>query len=119
MKRILALFVALLAPPLLLTAQTSHKVVLTWSYTQGSDAATGFYVFREASGATTYTQLNATAIPVGTLTYTDSTVSASTTYLYYVTAVDANGNQSAPSNTYTAAVPGNPAAPTSLTGSVQ
>jgi endoglucanase len=100
-------------------SQTQHKVTLTWSYTQGSDAATGFTIYREAAGGS-YAALNTTLVPVGTPTYADTTVVSGTIYNYYVVAVDAEGNQSAPSNIYTTtAIPGNPNSPTNLTGSVQ
>lgn len=116
-KLAIALLFALFAT--LATAQTQHQVILTWQFTQGSDPATGFYVFRQAAGSTGYTQLNATEIPVETLTYADATVVNGTSYTYYVTAVDASNNQSGPSNTYSVSIPANPSAPTNLTGSVK
>jgi hypothetical protein len=88
----------LLAPIALVTlwpafrthAQTSHSATLTWTY------------------------MNATQIPVATLTYQDTTVAAGSTYCYQVYAVDAKGNQSTPSNQVTATIMGNPAPPTGL-----
>jgi chitodextrinase len=98
-------------------AQTSHSATLTWSYTQGPDAATGFFVQR-ATGAcsptSAFANVNTTAIPVATLTYQDTTISAGASYCYQVVAVDAAGNQSAPSNQVAAVILANPAPPTGL-----
>ena len=62
-----------------------------------------YNVYRAVSGSNSYTLLG--SVPVGTTVYTDTTVSNSTTYVYFVASVDEAGNSSAPSNTYTAAIP--------------
>lgn len=121
MKRIIfAVLAALLAIPA--GAQT-HAVTLNWQIVQNADPAVGFYVYRQAPGSTSATLLNATALPVTQLTYQDSLTSnadgTAAAYTYYVISVDAAGNQSGPSNTWTANLSPNPAAPTNLTGSVR
>lgn len=97
-------------------AQTTYKVGLSWDApASSSDPVVGYQVYR-ATGAGAYSLLNAT--PVTALTYTDSTVADGTTYNYEVVSVDAQGVQSAPSNVYTAVIPGAPGPPTNLTGTV-
>lgn len=82
-------------------AQTIPPNIFAWSYTQGNDSATGFFVQR-ATGACapglTFANLNATAIPLNTLTYSDSAITSGITYCYQVYAVDASGDQSGDSN---------------------
>jgi hypothetical protein len=87
------------------TGQTvSYQVVLTWSAPSSStDPVVGYNVYRAVSGSSSYQLLNSSA-DVST-TYTDSTVQSGTSYNYYVESVDASGNQSAPSNTYSVSVP--------------
>lgn len=96
----------LLLLPLPLSAQCSgtHEIDLSWAYTQGSDPATGFYIFIEQQGQTKFTQLNATQLPVSALAYSDCSIGGGYSYSYYVTAVDAKGTQSQPSNTWVSAV---------------
>lgn len=98
--------------------------VLNWNAppaaTNPALSVTGYLVFRSIGGGSA-TQLTAT--PITATTFTDSTIAPSTTYDYYVAAVDAAGTQSAPSNTLTivvAAAPSipTPATPLNLTGSV-
>ena len=95
-------------------AQTTHSATLTWGYTQGSDPAVGFFVQRGTSASGPFVNLNATALPIATLTYKDTAVVAGTTYWYEVYAVDAAGNQSAPDGPATVTIPGNPNPPQAL-----
>lgn len=97
----------------------TYEVALTWSFTQGSDLATGFDVYRAVSGASAYQLLNTTPVPVATLSYADTTVANNTAYAYYVVSVDASGNQSAPSNLITVTTPNPPSAPANLAGASQ
>jgi fibronectin type 3 domain-containing protein len=70
---------------------TGHSVSLTWSKVAG---VTGYYAYR--NGEKLSALLSAT-------TFTDTTVVASETYTYYVTAYD--GEESQPSNTVSATIP--------------
>ena len=95
----------------------SHSVAMSWTAPTGTPAATGYFVYR-ANGACAngivFTQLNTAAIT--TLTYTDSssTLATNGVYCYQVTATDAAGIQSIPSNQVAATIPGPSAAPTGL-----
>ena len=82
----------------------SYEVNLTWDApTSSSDPVAGYNVYRAVSGSVTYQLLNPS---IDTLTsYTDLNVSNNTSYTYYVESVDAEGNQSVPSTSYTVAVP--------------
>jgi len=46
-----------------------------------------------------------TSTPVGTTAYTDNTVQSGQTYYYWVTALDASGNESAYSSDVAATIP--------------
>jgi Domain of unknown function (DUF1929)/Bacterial Ig domain len=74
---------------------TASKVPLTWSPSSDDQGVAGYRIFREA------TQVGEVA---GT-SFTDSTVSASTTYTYTVKAFDAAGNLSPASNQVTVTTP--------------
>jgi fibronectin type 3 domain-containing protein len=63
----------------------------------------GYNVYRSTVSGGPYTLLTSTPVP-GT-TYTDNAVQAGVTYFYVVTAVDANGNESAFSNEAPVTVP--------------
>lgn len=69
-------------------SQTTSSVVLMWSPATDNKAVTGYEIYRDGSLIAT----------VATPGYTDPLVSISTTYLYYVVAMDAAGNRSVPSN---------------------
>jgi chitodextrinase len=80
----------------------------------GGVGLAGYRIYRNNATTPTYTVTNGT-------TYTDTNVTASTTYGYTVTAYDNLGNESAPSNvvsartaTGTVACTGNPTVPTAL-----
>lgn len=96
----------------------SHAAVLTWQYTNGTvDPAVGFNVYRAPKGGT-YSKLTSTPLSLSTMTYTDP-VGTGVDYLYYVTAVDAQGKESDPSNVWeSGAVPGPLGVGNTLTGSV-
>jgi hypothetical protein len=82
----------------------SYQVNLTWNAPTGStDPVAGYNIYRATGASSTYQLLNATADT--STTYTDSTVQTATSYTYYVESVDAEGNQSGPSNTYSANIP--------------
>ena len=82
----------------------SYEVQLSWVAPASSSVPiAGYYVFREASGGSSYQQLNSTLD--ATTSYTDSTVVDSTTYSYYVESVDSEGNVSAPSTPFTVTIP--------------
>jgi hypothetical protein len=97
LKRIMlcALFVSLLSLPAWATS-----VNLAWDYTQGGTLATTFTVSRQANCTGAFTPLAAN-IPVGTLTYIDTTVVAGSTYCWEVVAIAATGEVSTPSNVLT------------------
>jgi hypothetical protein len=82
----------------------SYEVDLTWDApTSSTDPVAGYNVYREISGGSSYQLLNTTVD--ANKTYADSTVQSGTSYSYYVESVDAQGNQSAPSNTYSVSIP--------------
>jgi hypothetical protein len=77
------------APADLVAATASNRAIdLAWTESTDNIGVTGYEVFRDGA-------------PVGTATgttFTDSGLASSTTYTYQVTAFDAGGNVSAPSN---------------------
>ena len=82
----------------------SYQVDLSWDAPSSSNPpVVGYYVFRAVSGSSNYQQLNGTAD--ASTTYQDTSVEASTTYVYYVESVDEAGNTSAPSGTFSVTVP--------------
>lgn len=86
----------------------SHSVTISW--TADPDAINGYNVYRGSSATAITTKLTAT--PITTTTYTDPTAEAGDTW-YAVTAVGANGVESAPSTSVEAVIL--PSAPTGLT----
>lgn len=105
MARKLLPFLLLLLPlPMHAQCSGTHEIDIAWAYTQGSDPATGFYVFIEQQGQTKFTQLNTAQVPVATTAYSDCSIGGGYSYSYYVTAVDAQGNQSQPSGTWVSPV---------------
>ncbi len=81
------------------TAAT-HSVALTW---HASSGAVGYNIYRGGVSGGPYSMIN-TALDAST-SYTDTNVSAGTTYYYVVTAVDSSTNESGYSNQATAVVP--------------
>ncbi len=82
----------------------AYQVDLSWEAPANPTVpVTGYKIYREVSGGSSYELLNTT---VDSLTaYSDTTVADGTAYTYYVTSVDASGTQSAPSNAYTVTIP--------------
>jgi hypothetical protein len=82
----------------------SHQVTLSWNAPGTSpDPVVGYDVYRAPGGSSAYQLLNSSAETQ--TTYVDTNVQASTTYVYYVTSVDASGVQSTSSNQITASIP--------------
>jgi hypothetical protein len=81
--------------------QTTHTVGLTW--TASTSTVSGYNVYRSTTNGSGYGKINPSLVT--TESYTDSSVSNSTTYYYVTTAVDSSGNESAYSNQATAAIP--------------
>ena len=80
----------------------AYEVQLNWN-APGSDAVTGYKVYRATGGSSTYQLL--TSSTVSETTYTDTTVQSGDVYDYIVESVDGSGGVSSPSNTTTVAVP--------------
>ena len=74
------------------TATSSSSVSLSWTASTDSIGVTGYDIFRNGTKVGTST----------TTSYTDSGLAGNTTYTYSVTAHDAAGEVSAPSNSVTA-----------------
>jgi chitodextrinase len=84
------------------TAVTSAHVNLSWSAASDNVAVTGYRIERcQGSGCTSFSEIGTSN---GT-SFSDLTVSASTTYGYRVRATDAAGNLSSYSSTATATTP--------------
>jgi hypothetical protein len=84
------------------TTAAAHSTTLNWVASSSSNVV-GYYVYRGTQTGGPYTKLNSTAV-TGT-TYTDSNVTAGTTYFYVVNAVDSNGTESAHSSEVSATIP--------------
>jgi hypothetical protein len=80
------------------------QIGLNWDAPTGSSATvSGYNIYRATGSSSTYTKLNSSLN--SPTSYTDGSVSANTTYEYYVTSVDSTGVESSPSNTASVAVP--------------
>jgi predicted phage tail protein len=85
--------------PTSLTASTSkRKINLTWGASTDNVGVTGYRVWRSSSAAGPFSQIGTTT----STSYTNSGLTSGSTWYYYVTATDAAGNVSAPSNTASA-----------------
>ena len=85
-------------------ATVSYQVNLNWNApTSSTDPVAGYNIYRAAGGSSSYQLLNAS--PDASTAYTDTTVQNNISYTYYVESVDAEGNQSTPSNTYSVNIP--------------
>ena len=83
---------------------TAPLVGLSWTAPSSpSDPIVGYNVYRALSGTTSFQRLNASTD--AQTAYTDSSVQSGTSYDYMVKSVDSGGNESAPSNTTTVAIP--------------
>lgn len=85
---------------LVATAASSSEVDLSWNASTDNVGVTGYRVYRSTSGGAY--ALAGTSTTTG---FADTGLSASTSYAYYVTAVDAAGNASAASNTASVTTP--------------
>jgi len=82
----------------------SYEVDLSWNApTSSTDPVAGYDVYRTVSGSSSYQLLNSSVDDI--TSYADTTAQTGTAYTYYVVSVDASGNQSAPSNLFSATVP--------------
>lgn len=98
MKRFvrIAIFIApMIVVTLGLHSQGTHNITLKWTPGTGGITAASFNVKRSVS---TGTEVQLANVPVGTTTYVDTMGVGGVTYFYVVTAVGANGAESAPSN---------------------
>jgi YD repeat-containing protein len=100
------------------TVVSSSQINLSWTASTDNVGVTGYLVERcQGASCTTFAQI----APVTTTTYSDSSLSASTSYSYRVRATDAAGNLSGYSSTASGTTPAGsggdttpPTAPTSL-----
>src|SRR5262249_4031507 len=96
------------------TASSETQIGLTWTASTDNVGVTGYLVERcQGSGCTTFAQI---ATPTGT-TFSDTGLTASTSYSYRVRATDAANNLSGYSNVASATTPDltAPTAPSNLT----
>lgn len=82
-------------------AGQAHSVGLTWN--ASTSTVSGYNIYRSTVSGSGYTKLNASLITG--LAYSDTTVTAGTTYFYVATAVDSSGDESSDSNQATAVIP--------------
>lgn len=81
----------------------SYQVGLTWDAPSNSaDPVAGYNIYRATSSGS-YQLLNTSVNPP--TSYTDNNVQSGATYKYEVMSVDAEGNESSPSNVYSATIP--------------
>jgi chitodextrinase len=95
------------------TAGSTTQINLTWTASTDNVGVTGYLVERcQGAGCTAFAQIATSA----TTTYSDTGLTANTSYSYRVRATDAAGNLSPYSNTATASTPNlaTPTAPTNL-----
>ena len=91
------------AAPSSLSATPFSATQVNLSWTDNSSNETAFLLERKTGSGGTYAQI--ASIAANTVSYSDNTVTASTTYFYRIRATNANGN-SAYSNEATATTPG-------------
>ena len=85
--------------------QTSTSVALTW---RPNTAAAGFNIYRSPAGAGSYTKVNGN--PILGASFADRGLAHGTAYDYQIRAIDASGQESAPTNVIAAATPATPPA---------
>jgi len=88
------------APSGLAASGARGQITLSWNASTDNVGVTGYNVWRSTSATGTFSLIATTA----SLTYTNSGLTRGQTFYYYVTARDAAGNVSAPSNTASARV---------------
>ena len=81
--------------------ETAHSVVLTWA--PSTSTVSGYNIYRSTVSGSGYTKLNSSLM--ASLSYSDTSVQAGTTYFYVATAVDSGGDESADSKQVSAAIP--------------
>jgi hypothetical protein len=85
-------------------AAVQHQVTLSWvAPTNSPVAVTGYNVYREASGGSSFQLLNPSE--VSQTSYVDQNIVAGSSYSYYVTSVDSAGAESTDSNQVSVTVP--------------
>ncbi len=92
------------------------SITLTWEYEQGSDLATMFVVYKQEACVGPFVAV--ASVPVAQLTYNITGLVPGTTECWEVTARDAVGLESAPSNVLGFSVSQLPAAPSNLQGTL-
>lgn len=99
------------------TAASASQVNLSWSASTDNVGVTGYKIYRCSGSSCTSFSLLTTISGTSTLSYSDTSVAASTSYTYEVSAVDAAGNESAKTSSNSVTTPAaagtTPAAPTS------
>lgn len=100
------------APTISAVTPACSSVAITWN---SISDATSYYIYRKVSGGSYGTAL-ATNVGVNNTNYVDSTAIAGTTYLYAVTSVNVNGENTTKNSSSTVAVnaPGIATQPTSV-----
>jgi hypothetical protein len=100
------------AAPNLLTAGGTNSINLAWTANTEPDLKT--YRIYVSTDATNFNQLNSVDAPL--TSFSHQVVARGITYFYYITAVDVNGNESAPSAivSWGIAVPGEATTPSTL-----
>lgn len=78
-----------------------NMIHLTWSANTEADLY-GYNIYRKEKGAASFTKLNTGRIT--NANYQDSTVEAGKAYIYYITAIDRTGNESAKSSELEASI---------------
>ena len=94
---------------------TLDRVRLRWSASPEPDAA-GYHVYRAMKAKERGTRITARAIPVDTLTWTDTARLEARQWIYRLSAIDSAGNESAPGNVAMAYIPDR--TPPALTGAL-
>lgn len=81
----------------------NHGVTLNWAASTSQNVQ-GYNIYRGTVSGGPYTKVNTTGLITG-VTYTDSSVTAGTTYYYVATTVDISNNESGYSPQATATIP--------------
>lgn len=117
MKTLISLFLSfallLFSPLAFANTPGQHSVVLTWI--DADTTVVSYNVYRGLAAGVCSGTPTPYATGVTAKTYTDTAVTAGTTYVYAVSAVNGAGAESACSTEAQAAVPQTPATPNGLT----
>lgn len=110
------------AQPQMKATATAHSVSLTWTDPTGQPAGSGINLYRGSSaGNESSTPVNSTPVAIGVKSFTDTNVTANSTY-FYVAKTCVGSVCSAPSNEVSATVPlaaGDLTPPSGLSSSAQ